>query len=153
MGRVGLQLAAQVVDVYAHGALDAVVDPQVRGLQELHTAEYLPRMPHHSVQQAELRRRQGHHPLAAFTNDAALCTDVKGDVPEAVRFWCAGRIRRLYPPQHRAGAGHQLAWAERLGDVIVGAQLQPDQLVGLLDASGQHDDRHVRRAPQLPAHV
>ena len=32
--------------------------------------------------------------------------------------------RRTYPPHHRADAGDQLAWAERLGHVIVGAGLQ-----------------------------
>ena len=43
---------------------------------------------------------------------------------------------------------HQLAGIERLGHVIVRAQLQPDDLVGILDAGGQHDDRRVALAAQ-----
>src|SRR6478752_3879818 len=34
---------------------------------------------------------------------------------------------------------------ERLGDVVVGAELEADDLVELVVAGGQHDDRH--RAP------
>ena len=42
---------------------------------------------------------------------------------------------------------------ERLGDVVVGADLQPDDLVDLAVLGGQHDDRHVGALPQLPAHL
>jgi hypothetical protein len=33
----------------------------------------------------------------------------------------------------------------RLGDVVVGADLEPDHLVGLGRARGEHHDRHARR--------
>ena len=38
--------------------------------------------------------------------------------------------------------------AEGLGQVVVGAQLEPDDLVRLVDAGGQHDDRDVRVSAQ-----
>ena len=38
----------------------------------------------------------------------------------------------------------QLARAERLGDIIVGAGLEPADAVLFLAARGEHDDRHVR---------
>ena len=65
------------------------------------------------------------------------------------------RGRRLGPPQHRPHPRHQLAGAERLGDVVVGADLQSAHAVRLLAARRQHDDRLAARgglAPDLPAH-
>ena len=78
---IRLQLVAQVVDVdvdgapsewrplKSYGALDAIVDAQVRGLQELHAAEDLHRVLLQDVQQAELGGRERHDlPI----DDAAL---------------------------------------------------------------------------------
>ena len=44
----------------------------------------------------------------------------------------------------RPDPGRELAQAERLGDVVVGAELQADDLVELGVLGGQHDDRHAR---------
>ena len=56
--------------------------------------------------------------------------------------------RRMRAAQHGADAREQFLQIEGLGDVVVGAKLQPLQLVGLLAASGQNDDRHLARLPQ-----
>src|SRR3546814_2798409 len=51
-------------------------------------------------------------------------------------------------------ARDQLARTERLGDIIVGAGLQPADAILFLAACRQHDDRDVRRlrvAAQTPA--
>ncbi len=53
--------------------------------------------------------------------------------------------------QDRPHAGYQLAGREGLGDVVIGAQLQADEAVGLLDAGGEHDDRHIVFGPQALA--
>ena len=56
--------------------------------------------------------------------------------------------------QHRAHPRDQLARAEGLGDIVVGAAVEAAQLVAFLAARGQHDDGHAarfRHAPQLPA--
>jgi hypothetical protein len=50
-------------------------------------------------------------------------------------------------------ARHQLARRERLGDVVVGAELQAEDLVELLPAGGQHDDRDVALGPDALAHL
>ena len=55
--------------------------------------------------------------------------------------------------QHGADAGGDLTGAEGLDDVVVGAELQADHAVGLVAARGQHDDRHLRLAPDLAADV
>src|SRR5881227_40706 len=60
----------------------------------------------------------------------------------------------LAPPQDRAYAEDQLAHAERLGDEIVGAELEADHPIDLFAAAGDHDDRDVpgpRRALELAA--
>ncbi len=62
----------------------------------------------------------------------------------------AAALRRqaVGAPQHRLDARQQFARIERLGQVVVGAHLQPDDAVGLLRQRGQQDDRQVggRRA-------
>ena len=54
-----------------------------------------------------------------------------------------GRRRRVAAaaPQHGADARDHLGRAERLDDVVVGAELEPDDPVGLGPARGEHDDR------------
>ena len=49
--------------------------------------------------------------------------------------------RRPRAPQHHADSRQQLVEIGRLGDVIVGAQLQPSNLVDLLATSREDDDR------------
>ena len=66
----------------------------------------------------------------------------------AVRLRPGGR-----PARDGADAGDQLAQPERLDDVVVGAELEPDDPVGLLAARGDDDDRHVGALAQLPADV
>src|SRR5438045_2930309 len=64
------------------------------------------------------------------------------------------RLDRITPRgarQDRADAGHQLARAERLRQVVVAAELEPEDTVDLLVLRGEKDDRHVRAAPQPPA--
>ena len=55
------------------------------------------------------------------------------------------------PAQHRLDARHQLARAERLGQVVVGADREADDLVDLLGAGGQHQDVGVRELADPPA--
>ena len=47
--------------------------------------------------------------------------------------------------------GDQLAEAERLDDVVVGAELQEHDAIDLLTAGADHDDRHRAARAQLPA--
>ena len=61
----------------------------------------------------------------------------------------AGRPCRLHPPQHAPDPGQKLARVERLRDVVVGAELEPDHPVDDLAGRGQHDDRHIAAAAQL----
>ena len=69
-----------------------------------------------------------------------------------------GRLRLggLDAAQDRAHAGDHLGAAERLDDVVVGAELEADDAVGLGAAGGEDDDRDAatgadRAAPSRPS--
>ena len=64
-----------------------------------------------------------------------------------------GRPGPIPPPQDRAQAGQQLPGLEGLGEVVVGADLQPDDAVHRIAARGQHEHRHVGERAELPAHL
>jgi hypothetical protein len=57
---------------------------------------------------------------------------------------------RVAPPDRGPQPGEQLAHAERLGHVVVGAGVEGRDLVGLGIAHRQHDDRHLGPAAQAP---
>ena len=55
--------------------------------------------------------------------------------------------------QDGADAGDELAGAERLDDVVVGAELEAQHAVGLVAAGGEHDHRHALVGAQLAQQV
>ncbi len=61
-----------------------------------------------------------------------------------------GRRAGLLPAaQDSPQPGYQFATAEGLGDVVIGAELEPDDLVHLAVLRGEHHDRDVGAPPQL----
>ena len=60
-------------------------------------------------------------------------------------------VHRAGPAQQGADPGRQLLGHEGLGDVVVGAGLEPGHDVVGVVAGRDHDDGHRARAPQLPA--
>ena len=63
------------------------------------------------------------------------------------------RAGLLRPAQDGLDARDELARAERLGEVVVGAQLEPQELVQLVVARGEHHDGQRRGARGLAGHV
>ena len=63
----------------------------------------------------------------------------------------AVRPRRTCASSDGADARDELAQPERLDDVVVRAELEPDDAVDLLALGGDHDDRDVRASAQLAA--
>jgi hypothetical protein len=53
--------------------------------------------------------------------------------------------------QHRPDTGEQFARAEGFGQVVVGADFEAEDAVGLTADRGQHDNRHPAASAQLPA--
>ena len=63
------------------------------------------------------------------------------------------RACRRRPPQDRLHPSDELARVERLGHVVVGPDLEPDDLVDVLVTCCQHQDRDVPALPDPPADV
>src|SRR5215207_3493012 len=62
--------------------------------------------------------------------------------------------RRYRGPAHDSPhPRHQLPHGERLGDVVVGPELQPHDPIYLVVLGCQHDDGHVALRPDAPAHL
>src|SRR5262249_23362429 len=65
-----------------------------------------------------------------------------------------GKILLLHAAQQRLDPSQQLRWIERLGQIIVGAQFQPNNTVDYLRLGSKHQDGHVESSlPDLAAHV
>jgi len=93
-------------------------------------------MGHQRVQQGELGGRQLQRPAVQGRLVPARIQRQSAVLQQANR----GRQRAGGATQHGPHAGHHLARAKRLGDVVVRAQLQAHDAVGVLDAGGDHDD-------------
>ena len=55
------------------------------------------------------------------------------------------RLRRTRPSKERLDAGDQLAGRERLGEVVVGSEFEPDDSVHLLPFGREEEDRKAGR--------
>jgi D-alanyl-D-alanine carboxypeptidase/D-alanyl-D-alanine-endopeptidase (penicillin-binding protein 4) len=63
----------------------------------------------------------------------------------------ARRRGRRRPSGDGSDARHQLSQPEGLDEVVVGAELQPDDPIGLLAPGAHDDDRHIAAGPQPTA--
>ena len=133
------------VDVDGPGAGVRGVPPH-RG-EQLLPGEDPTGAPHQVTQQLELGR--GEHHLDAVGEDPA---------PRRVQLTDADLPHRLgvgrgagAAAQHGPDPGDQLARAERLGDVVVGTELQPHDAVNLVVAGGQEDHRSPVAALAQPS--
>src|SRR5260370_16288795 len=81
------------------------------------------------------------------TNGENHGSGIDGDVSDFER---TGRQRALKAAQHGLDAGHKLARAERLGDVVVGSDLKAKHAVRLAAFGSQKNHRHGREARSLP---
>jgi len=64
------------------------------------------------------------------------------DPPPADRDRGSGRCLPGGPPGERADAGEEFVYAERFGDVVVGAGVEGGDLVAAARPAGEHDDGH-----------
>ncbi len=160
-GRRSAELEADAMDgldrVFATGCgelgsdiADVAVDGAVRDLdvQLIGRGHDLLAVEHHGgpaeqgAQDAELQRGQRQRHLAEMRRVRVLIEPqpAMGKLP---RLRLPGRGPRCGAAQDDVDAGHQLARAERLGDIVVAADLEPEHAVDLLVAGRQEQDRHV----------
>ena len=147
-GGVVLDLGAQSLDVDVKGLGVAHVVDAPDAIDELGAGHDSSHIAQQHLEQLELLEGQLHR----FARDAHLVTlDVHahpGPLEDV------GGLLGLRPAtQHGADTGHEFTMAERLGDVVVSTELQPDDLVDLGVTRGDHDDAHRTALPQLTAHL
>jgi len=84
---------------------------------------------------------------------AGLEVDLDGANPQALR---TGGRARPRSAQDGADARQELPRVERLGEVVVGPELEADDLVDVVALGGEHDDgdgRRSGRGPEPAAHL
>ena len=90
---------------------------------------------------------------------SSICAPGDGDVARVAAEHDVARGQHrvlaalLDAAEDRLDARRELARREGLRDVVVGAELEPRDAVGLLVARRQHDDRHLRLCAHLAAHL
>src|ERR1051325_577366 len=132
--RVALQLPAELGDVGVHRPAQhrRVVPPDL--LHELLAAQHRAVRLEQRPEQIELLRTE---PDRRSTAPDLADRGVDLDLSEPRRR--ARRTGRSGPPQLGLDAGQQLEDAERLGDVVVGAEAEPADLVLLLPSRREHE--------------
>src|SRR5450631_4469633 len=111
-----------------------------------------------SLEQAEFG--SGQRMLIALVVAQRLCLEIEpfGSEPHQLVFRrfrsrgfrrCRWRLGRRAAPQDRANPRHQFTQFTGLCDVIVGAELQPDDAVDRACGGRQHDDRDIGPAFQI----
>src|SRR5690242_5017221 len=135
MRRIGLDLLAQAQDIHIDGAVRhrAIVSPN--SVQKLFAAVDHARTGHQEFEQAKFGC--GQRQLAAVQNHPAT-----GAV-QLQPGGADGARRRSLRAELILDARHQLAYEERLHDVVVRAEFQADNAIGFRHARSQKDDRYV----------
>src|SRR3984957_13220180 len=144
---VGLDLAPQVLDVRVDAALVALELVAARAVDDLVPRVDPPRDRRQRDQHAPLGRGQRHAGPADLDRPALL---VDHQQALAIAGRRGGPAVGLAPPaQDGLAAQDQLARAERLGHVVVGAHLQAADPVFLVRLGRQHQDGRGARGADL----
>ena len=140
---VGLDLASQVGDVDVDGAVHAIEVGAKGASQQFLASEYAPRRSGQHFQKAKLCRGKSNR-LPTEMHTAAPAVDFQLSHHDRRR---RCRLLRRRSPQQGLDAGHHFAWAKRLGDVVVGAEIEPSDPVVF---GGSRCEHHYRYRGFLP---
>ncbi len=142
--RIDFDLFPHAADDGIHGALGHVFVIAPDMLEKRRAAEHHARPSDQSMQKVELLTSELDW-LAANDRDtpAAVQSDFAPCRGRERRHCFVPRLMTLVPARERLHAGEQLAHAKRLGQIVIGAALEPRHLVGLASARGQHQDGGV----------
>ena len=137
------------MDVEGLGVTDIVAAPDA--IDEHVAGEHAAGVLHQQAQQLELLASQVHL-VAAHEGPSGLGLEAQasrlgGDVEVDLL------VLRRGAPQHGAHAGHELAEAIGLGDIVIGTHLETDDRVDLLGLGRHHDDRGGRLRADLATDV
>src|SRR6185369_6517926 len=152
-GRIGLHQFAQARHLHVQAAVERLELASTCQLGQLFARQRLARVPHQRLEHREFAG--GQRQLLAVLAQGAR-SQIERERPEGDHFVVARRCARRFlswtAPQHGVDTGQQFARIERLAQVIVGADLQPDDPIHVLAFGREHDDgRAVIGRPQAAA--
>src|SRR6266536_2416765 len=147
MARVCLDLLAQLPDIDTDGAAVAEVVPDQ--LEEVVTAEHLTGVLDEQREDRELLRRELNR---APVDDRLVRREVDLQ-PAKPMSQTLHRARRPRPAEDRLDPLHHLGRRRRLDDVVVGAEPQAADLVVVLAARAEEENRHVGAVAEMAADV
>jgi len=141
LARIALDLLTKMPDVDVDGARLPVVGPAAQALEELAAGEHHARAlrqddEHLELDEGQLRWFSAHLDGPSGYVDAKLAA-----LDELLTF--PGQVRRRRAAEERPHAASEFTDRERLRDVVVRAELEPENLVELFPPRSQHDDRDV----------
>jgi hypothetical protein len=153
VARIVFDRGADAADMYVDGAVEGFERFPLDGAQQELARQHPARMAREHLQQIELVGR--HRPV--FPIDACLTGGrVDIEAPEAQDLFGL-RIARRQTARAAAGNGaqprQQLARLERFGEIVVGADLQPDHAVERVAARRQHEHGQIAVRAQAAADV
>src|SRR4051795_7058626 len=142
------ELAAQLPDVDVHRSRVTCERVAPDALEQLVAGQHEPAVVEQLPEEVELLRRE----LDLLAGDEHLPppdVDLEVPVPDLLRLHLSPL--RDASPQDRLDAGDELTRVEGLRQIVVGADLEPDDLVDVLVTRGQHQDRDVGALADPPA--
>ena len=147
MARVCLDLLAQLPDIDTDGAAVAEVAPDQ--FEQVVAAEHLTWVLDEQPEDRELLRRE----LNKAPVDGRLVRREVDLQPAKAMNRTLQRARRPGPSEHRLDPLHDLGRRRRLDHVVVGAEPQTADLVAVLAARAQEENRHAEALAQTPADI
>ena len=140
-----VELAAKAADLHVNGPVEGIGIRAPGEFQQLVAGQHPLRPLDEGAEQRKLAARQVDDHAGGRAQLAAH--QVEAPAGELAAGADAGRVRALFgAAQHGAHAGQQFAGIAGFSQVIVGAQLQAHDAVGVLAHGRQHDDRRAALA-------
>src|SRR5690606_18316318 len=149
VGRVGLDLAPDSRDAHVDGAVEGLGVARVGDIEQIFARQHAARMIGKGLEEQELRLGQGLRLPILVAQAVRVDVEPLGAEADAAPGRGLRRGDARAAPQDRADARDQLAQFARLGEIVVRAELQPDDPVDGARGGGEHDDRHVARRLEL----
>src|SRR5262249_1865225 len=142
IARVDLQLAPHVLDMRIDRAIERLAVLAADSVEQLRAREDAPWLSRHRGNKLKLGGCEVDGP-AGPRDYQPLCVQ-----DEIAELQPGGRSERRSPAKDGSHSRDQLTRAEWLREVVVCSRLESEQPVSFFDASGHHDDRNRRLAPQ-----
>src|SRR4029450_8811784 len=151
LGRIAahrLELRADMADVAVDGAIADEARTDIGRRHQVLAREHAARLGGGGVRQGELGGGGGARGTVPRGRDR-----LQVDHQPAAHHPLLDGDRRSLAAQHRLHPRHQLARAEGLYDIVVGAELEAQDAIHLLVLGGEEDDRHIAAQAQPLAHL